>query len=202
VEDSWPPYADAQGNGLSKDIIQKAFDSVNVKVEFVTVPYARALRMAEFGKVHGAFNVTKQKSTTDKFNFGEVPILQAPASYYYPAASKLNFTTVADIPKGTTIALIIGYEYGNVYNIYRSRFDEVRVSNQKQIIQLLIRNRVDVAIMFDKVATYKLAEMGLSDNAIKKGKINHNSKIFVAFSKKKNTKNIIQKLDEGLIKIK
>ena len=82
AENSWPPFSNETGEGISKDIIQRAFYHVGVEVEFIVVPYARALRMAQLGKVDGAFNVTKQKSTTDKFAFGKVPILQVKASFF------------------------------------------------------------------------------------------------------------------------
>ena len=59
AENSWPPYSNESGDGASKDIIQRSFDNVGVDVEFIVVPYARALRMPQSGKVDGAFNVTK-----------------------------------------------------------------------------------------------------------------------------------------------
>lgn len=198
VENSWPPFSNETGDGISKDIIQRAFDHVGVDVEFVVVPYARALYLAQLGKVDGAFNVTKQKSTTDKFAFGKVPILQVKASFYYPKESSLNFNTVGDIPSGTSIALILDYEYGELYENSRSRFNEVRVSSQKQIIKLLQLGRVDMAIMFDDVAAYYLSELKLNKNDIKQGNINHTSDIYVAFNKRKELNDVILLLDEGL----
>lgn len=202
VENSWPPYSDINGNGISKDIIQKAFASVNINVEFVVVPYARALFLAEVGEVAGAFNVTKQESTTETFNFGEEAILQAEASFYYENTNKLNVKSANEISTGTSVALIIGYEYGNDYERNKHRFNEVWVSNQKQIIQLIRNKRVDLAIMFDEVAKYTLLEMGLDINAIKRGSINHKSDIYVAFNRKKETNQFIKLLDQGLRNIK
>ncbi|WP_159820979.1 substrate-binding periplasmic protein [Colwellia sp. 20A7] len=202
AENSWPPYSDEYGNGLSKNIIKAAYNAVNVNVEFISVPYARALKMTEQGQVDGAFNVTKQKSTFEIFNFGHVPILQATASFYYHNESPLNFTSVNEIPKGTSIGVIIGYEYGDNYEIYKSRFEEVRVASQSQLIGMLRNKRIDMAIMFDEVAKCKLKEMGLQLNDIKKGAINHKSNIYVAFSKLKNTNKAMILLDEGLIKLK
>lgn len=46
VENSWSPFSDTNGNGISKDIIQAAYNSVDTEVEFIAVPYARALKMA------------------------------------------------------------------------------------------------------------------------------------------------------------
>lgn len=202
VENSWPPYSDVNGNGISKDIIQKAFDSVNVKVEFIVLPYARALHMVEIGQVDGAFNVTKQESTIKNFNFGEEAILQAAASFYYSKDSEMDVLSANDIPTGSSVAVIIGYEYGNIYEQNKTRFKEVRVSNQKQIIQLILNKRVDLGIIFDEVANFTLTEMSLKADAIKKGHINHKSEIFVAFNKKENTKSIIKLFDQGLRNVK
>lgn len=198
AENSWPPYSNEAGEGISKDKIQRAFDSVGVDVEFIVVPYARALFLAQSGKVDGAFNVTKQKSTLDKFDFGKVPIVQVKASFYYQKESSLNFNTVDEIPAGTSIALIRDYEYGEPYETSRHKFNEVRVSSQKQIIKLLQLKRVDMAIMFDDVAEYYLSELKLNKNEIKKGHINHTSDIFVAFNKHKKLREVILLLDEGL----
>lgn len=198
VENSWPPYANQYGDGLSKQILQKAFANQGIQVSFVTVPYARALHLTEIGKVDGAFNVTKQTSTIEKFSFGQEPILVASASYYYPINSKFNYKSVADIPSGTTVAVILGYEYGNDYELNKHRFDEVKVSSQEQIIKLLLRNRADMAIMFDEVAKYHLTKMQLTEHAIIKGELNHTSHIFVAFNKDKALQTVIEKLDKGL----
>ncbi len=198
VENSWPPYADQNGNGISKQILQKALAHQGVQVSFVTVPYARALHLAEIGKVDGAFNVTKQASTLKKFAFGQEPILIASASYYYSKNTRFDYKSVTDIPSGTSIAVILGYEYGDKYEQQRHRFDEVKVSSQEQIIKLLRSNRVDMAIMFDEVASYYLKQMQLSEHAISKGHINHTSDIYVAFNKEKALEDVIKKLDSGL----
>ena len=202
VENSWPPYSDRNGDGISKDIILKAFDSVGVKVEFIVVPYARALYLAEIGQVDGAFNVTKQESTIKKFNFGDEAILQAVASFYYHKDSAMDVLSADEIPTGSSVAVIIGYEYGNNYEKNKSRFTEIRVSNQKQIIQLLRNKRVDLGIIFDEVAQYTLTEMALKPDAIKQGHMNHKSDIFVAFNQKEKTKSIIKLLDKGLRNLK
>jgi polar amino acid transport system substrate-binding protein len=202
AENSWPPYSNGKGDGISKELIQRALANFGVDVEFIVVPYARALLMAQSGKVDGAFNVTKQSSTIDKFAFGEVAILQANASFYYHKESNLHFKTVDDIPKGTSIALIIDYEYGELYEKSRMKFNEIRVSSQKQIIKLLQLKRVDMAIMFDDVAKHYLTELELHKDEIKQGNTNHTSDIYVAFNKRKALSKVITLLDQGLLKIR
>ena len=198
VEDSWPPFADKLGEGISKSIITKAYAYSGIEVEYIVVPYARALSMAEQGEVDGAFNVTKQDSTTAIFAFGNEPLLNVSASFYYPKNSTLNFNTSADIPSGTKVATIIGYEYGDGYSKHQHRFLESRVASQTQIVKLLQSKRVDMAIMFDEVAAHTLEEMGLTEQSIRRGKINHTSDIYVAFNKRLAGSKKIKNLDVGL----
>lgn len=198
AEDSWPPFATENGDGISRTIIEKAYAYSDTKVEFVVVPYARALSMVESGEVDGAFNVTKQASTETKFAFGELPLLNVSASFYYPRNGNLNYQSIADVPNGTSIATIIGYEYGDAYSAHKHRFEESRVASQEQIIKLLMSKRVDMAIMFDEVASFTLEQMQLKPDSIDKGNINHTSDIYVAFNKKLADSKKIRALDKGL----
>lgn len=198
AENSWPPFAKKDGSGISKTIIEKAYGYSGHTVKFITVPYARALNMAKRGSVDGAFNVTKQASTEADFAFGERALLKVSASFYYPKASKLSYTNSNSIPRGTSVATIIGYEYGDNYEKNRERFDEVRVATQAQIVNLLKAGRVDMAIMFDEVASFTLEQMKLPAGEIKKGHINHTSDIYVAFNKSLANSSIIKDLDLGL----
>lgn len=43
VEDSWPPYSDADGQGISTNILKQAFSSVGIKLISKVYPYARVL---------------------------------------------------------------------------------------------------------------------------------------------------------------
>ncbi|WP_416305917.1 substrate-binding periplasmic protein [Neptunicella sp. SCSIO 80796] len=201
AEDSWPPYANEQGEGISHNIIQSAFNAVGIKVKFVVAPYARALRLTEQGQVHGCFNVTKQSTTLRKFRFGDQKLFDAPVSFYFNKASLLHFDRVEHAPDGMTVGVIIGYEYGDIYLKQSHRFTEVKVSNQKQLIGLLRAGKVQTAIMFDKVAEYTLQQMGLPENVIVKGPASEPSEIFVAFSKSQQFTEmdwLINQFDQGM----
>lgn len=202
VEDNWPPYAKSDGSGISRSIIEKALAFSDTRAEFIVVPYARALKMAENGEVDGVFNVTRQASTMQKFVFGQEPLLQASASFYYAPGIRADYQDVSQIPDSTSIALIIGYEYGDMYERHRPRFREVRVSSQQQIIMLLRKKKVQMAIMFDQVARHTVNQMPLKQLP-RKGQINHTSNIYLAFSPRaKQLENKIKLLDSGLQKLK
>lgn len=97
------------------------------------------------------------------------------------------------------MGVIIDYEYGDEYTQHQHRFKQHAVNNQSQIINMLLTQRIDGAIMFDEVALYNLNQMGLPEDAIEKGAINHVSEIYVAFSKKNpQHQQLARDLDQGL----
>lgn len=203
VEDSWPPYADKNGEGISVELVRAALQSVGQPVVFEVRPYARVLREVESGKLDGGFNVTRQSSTEARFVFGHSPLLVAKGSYYFAPQRVLAFSAPDQIPDGTRVGTIIGYEYGNQYELNRARFSESRVGNQRQIIKMLMAGRLDVAVMFDRVAAYTLAEMDLPSNVLRKGATNHSSDIYVVFSRVNPlAKEYARMLDLGLQRIK
>ena len=199
AESSWPPFAKEDGQGISRQIIEQAYALTDTHVSFVIVPYARALHLTKLGEVDGAFNVTRQASTEREYLFGDEPLLQASASFYFQADSELNFASILDAPNRISVAVIIGYEYGDLYDQQRQRFNELAVTSQRQIIQMLRHGRVQAAIMFDEVAAYHLQQMKLPTNSIRQGPLNHVSDIYVAFSPSRpSAREAMLRLDKGL----
>ena len=203
VEDSWPPYSNSYGEGLSKRIVVAAFNAMDQTVSFVVHPYARVLRDVESGILDGGFNVTRQKSTQERFIFGEEPLLQARASFYYPSNNQFALGPQEGIADGARVGLIIDYEYGDTYDARRHKYHEVRVGQQSQIVRMLVAGRLDVAIMFDRVARSTMETMGMAQDSIKRGALNHSSDIYLVFSKKNPlAEDYARQFDRGLKIIK
>lgn len=205
VEDSWPPYAGTNGQGIATSIIEKALAEVDIRLFLKVAPYARVLDEVEKGLVVGGYNVTRQESTNKQFLFGQQAVLTASASLYFSTENTQaqQYNSIADIPAGSSIGLIIDYEYGDLFEQHKNRFNEVRVSSQEQIINMLRLGRIDCAILFDAVASHTLKSMKLPEDSILKGPLNHTSDIYVAFSRShKQAKYFADKLDQGLVKIK
>jgi polar amino acid transport system substrate-binding protein len=201
AEDSWPPFADEVGNGISHNLIRQAFKQVDVDVSTIVVPYTRGLIMTERGSVDGVFNVTKEQSTINRFIFGNEPLFTVTASFFFAK----EHPTIADnkwqIPIKSTIGIVSGYEYGDEFTtlVEQLQLHVITVNSQRQLINLLLVGRIDTAIMYDLVADVYIEQMGVSRN-IKAKFNNHTSKIFVAFSKlNPQAEHISQLLDKGLL---
>ncbi|MDK2779123.1 MAG: transporter substrate-binding domain-containing protein [Pseudomonadota bacterium] len=203
AEDAWPPFSDSQGKGYSRELATAAFQSAGITLEVQTVPYARALSMTSAGETDACWNVTRQPSTEATFVFGEVPLFQATASYYYKTGQQRDYRRPADIPDGTRIAVINGYEYGSEFERHRRRFNLIEVSKQKQILSLLVNERVDMAIFFDRVFDYTMAHSHLDRSLFIRGELNHVSDIYIAFSPANpQSEKYARLLDDGLRTLK
>ncbi|EQC47430.1 ABC transporter substrate-binding protein [Bacteriovorax sp. Seq25_V] len=201
VEDSWPPYADANGEGISKELVLAAYKSVGLIPDIKVYPYSRVLNLVENGELIGGFNVTRQDSTMAKFLFGEQYLFKAPASIYYNKAQ--SFSSLKDIPDGFNLGVIRGYEYGDEFEKEKGRFKVVHVNTQEQLLNMLARKRLQGVILFELVKDYTVNFYNIKSVKFFKGFHNQTSFIYVAFSKKNPKASFYaKKLDEGLKNIR
>jgi polar amino acid transport system substrate-binding protein len=184
AEDSWPPYSDKNGQGISTNIINAAFAKVGVTTKIQVRNYARVLQDVKAGLLDAGYNVTRQKKTERDFIFGSEPILQAKAYWYFPANNKITFKSLDQLPDGYRVGCILDYEYGDIYEQERHRFKEIKVPHQAQLIKMLQQGRIDAALMFEEEANQAVRELGLPQEIITKGMLNHTSDIYLAFSRK------------------
>lgn len=199
AEDSWPPFSDSNGQGLSRQIATAAFGHSGYTLDINVVPYARALRQVEQGLADACWNVTRQANTEARYHFGEEPLLQADISFFYRADTPLHYTGFAEIPSGTKIGVIIDYEYGDEFEKHKNRFKLWPVSTQKSLLYMLKAHRFDVVLMFDKVFDANVRLLELNPEDYKKGHNFYTSDIYIAFdAANDNAELYSQALDAGL----
>lgn len=198
AEDNWPPFSDERGRGLSTAIVSAALKFSGYQVKTIAVPYARALYYTEQNTTNGCWNVTKQRSTEQKFLFHQIPLFKAGSSFYYFKNTK-PYPSVKEIPDGAVVGVILGYEYGDLFEEHKARFQLVEVSNHEQLLALLNDNKLDLAIFFDDVLNYYLQRLKRKDLQIVRGQLNYISEIFVAFNQDDvNNEARAAALDHGL----
>ena len=201
AEDSWPPFADAQGMGLSHRLVQRAFASESIEVESLVVPYNRGLILTEQGKVNAVFNVARQQSTETRFLFGSEPLFLASASFYQLKDKPPIAADKWSLPPGSRIGIVRGYEYGDEFD--RLPNIELKVAdNQYQLLNLLLTHKLDAVVMYDKVAGEFLHTTGVAPEVYPVFS-NHTSELFLAFDKgAAESAALAQALDRGLKHLK
>ncbi len=202
AEDNWPPFSDANGRGLSFQLVKAALAPQGYRLQLTAVPYARALHLTAHGKTDALWNVTRQTNTSRDFVLHQTPLFQAASSFYYAQHAK-PYRSVAEIPDNTVVGVILGYEYGDLYEKHKHRFKLVEVSQHLQLIQLLQQQRVELAIFFDDVLQWYLQQEPVEGTLPVRGQLNHVSDIFVAFYKDSpRSKVLAGALDRGLAQLK
>lgn len=202
AEDSWPPYSDEHGQGISTELIKAAFAQSNLIPSFQVLPYARVLHDLTSGKIDGGYNVTRQSTTETRFLFGKVPLLTVESYWFFRPDTFAQIKRIEDIPAKFRVGIIRDYEYGDVYEQHRSRFSEAQLTQQSQIIRMLKQGRIDAAVMFDREAEFALKKMGLDEGALEKRFLNHRGDVYLAFSHKSpRALWLSQELDKGLLKL-
>lgn len=203
AEDSWPPYSDEQGQGISTELIKAAFAKSGLYPSFQVLPYARVLHDLSSGKIDGGYNVTLQTTTKDKYLFGKVPLLSVESYWFFIPGSFPNIKSIEDIPAKFRVGIIRDYEYGDIYEQHRQRFNEIQLTQQSQIIRLLKQGRIDAAVMFDREAEYVFKKMGLDKNVFEKRFLNHRGDVYLAFSHQSpRALWLSQEFDKGLLMLR
>ncbi|MEH6650482.1 MAG: transporter substrate-binding domain-containing protein [Motiliproteus sp.] len=203
AEDSWPPFSDQSGNGISKRIATAAFALSDIEIRTLVVPYARALKLTEGGRVDGCWNVTRQQNTESMFYFGNEPLLKADISFVYKTSTPGRFTSISDLPDGLSIGVIIDYEYGDEFEQQKHRFNIYEARGQIQLLKMLDGNRVAVALMFDDVYREVLQKSSYSPQLFHQGVMFYTSDIYIAFNKNSFLSPVYaDALDKGLIELR
>lgn len=203
AENSWPPYSDENGQGISTQLIKAAYAKAGLTPSFQVLPYARVLHDLESGKIDGGYNVTLQSTTKDKYIFGQVPLLRVEAYWFFIPGTHAAIKSIKDIPDKFRVGVIRDYEYGDIYENHRRRFNEIQVSQQSQIIRMLKQGRIDAAVMFDHEAKFALKGMQLDTTIFDKRFLNHSGDVYVAFSHKSpRARWLAEQLDKGLNELK
>lgn len=201
VEDSWEPYANADGTGMSVEIVREAYRSVGMDVNFEVLPYARLLLEVKAGRYVGGFNVAREASRENDFLWGGEMLFLARAHYYQHVSRPLSARSSRELRHGERIGVIRGYEYGDLFHD-NDAIAKIWADRHDQIIRMLQIGRVDSVILFEKTANLFFREMHLGEEILAAFP-SEPSRIYVAFSRSHPLAGYyLGKLDEGLARIR
>lgn len=184
AEDSWPPFSDRRGNGISYNLAKAALATQGYDLKKIVVPYARALQLTRSGKVDACWNVTRQYNTEEDFLFGDEPLFNADISFYYSVDRPSGFDSIESVPSDTRVGVILGYEYGDAFEQHKNRFKLVALPSQASLLKMMDAGRLDVVLMFDKVFDSVVASQKFEKEKFRKGNTFYTSQIYIAFSAK------------------
>ena len=111
VEDDAAPWSHSNGTGYANDLVVAAFKAVGVDVELRVVPYARCKRMAVRGTAAGCFSMSPSPEFDGTVELSARPLFSPYAGYFYNVNKPPRAARQDDLPAGTVVGTVIGYEY-------------------------------------------------------------------------------------------
>ncbi len=161
AEDDWYPYSGARGGrpvGMVPEIVLAAYAAVDVRVELVSLPYARCMKLAATSHLLGCFDTLRNPLVEQQYRWARQPLLRARINIYAKAGMAQGSdkpVQLADL-RGKLVAVTNGYEYGMAFDGDAAMRRDVGTSDLFAL-QKLARGRVDYALVYDRVVDTLLA---------------------------------------------
>ncbi|MBC3880741.1 transporter substrate-binding domain-containing protein [Undibacterium sp. LX40W] len=204
-EDDWYPYSaqkDGKLRGFAVEVIEAAYASVDVTVNFKSAPYARCLMLVETGQELGCFDSLKDSKLSAEFLFHQEPIFKAEIGIYGLITSEESGLRASDM-SGRKVGLTHGYTYTDAIDKDSSIQREEAPTDLSNLRKLLLK-RSEYSLVYTRIVDYLVHRYPQEfKGKIKQvGTINVD-RLYVSFSKKREeSAKYAALLDQGLRKIK
>jgi polar amino acid transport system substrate-binding protein len=148
----YPPYeysVNGKIEGLSVEVVEAVFQRMKQPIELIELPFSRALKYLENGKVDGAFQLILTAERQKYTDFSHEIIVNETVSGFALTDSLLDYSKQFKDLTGLRIAMLQDFSYGNTMDeaIINGMFRDVkRLTNVTDMFLLLASNHVDLVI--------------------------------------------------------
>lgn len=204
-EDNWYPYAalkDGKISGFAVDVIEAAYAKMDIKVEFISAPYARCLMLTKSGRALGCFDSLNDVTLAPDFLFHREPLFKGTIGIYAISENQSKSVSVVDL-HGHTVGVTHEYTYGDAIESDKKIIREVAPSDLSNLRKLLIHHS-DFSLVYTRIVDYlQVAYPDEFKGKIRQVGVAFEDNLFVSFSKTwPDAKRYANLLDQGLIAIR
>lgn len=203
VADSYPPYQYEENGilkGIDHDIITRAFKEHGIEIETRLFKWDVCIEQMEKKEADGIFQITRTPERERIFLFSK-PLRTARTVFYRNAKSSLNLMKDVELSvqlEGYRLGVLAGYSYDFIIDSLQ-RSLKAEVNNQESLLEGLIKEEFDLAIMDMGVAAYLLKKKRINGIERIEG-YEIKRKLHVAFQK--NLIELVNLFNSGLDRIK
>jgi ABC-type amino acid transport substrate-binding protein len=167
VEDEADPWSRRDGSGYANDLVRAAFTAAGVDVTLHVMPYARCKQMAIEGTMPACVSMSANVLRPDPVTFSPAPLFVFASDYFVNRNRALSATQASDLPRGTTVGVVLGYEYPeSIYRLSREGVIVLDYSASETInLRKVVAGRLDAAMVnHDELKTvdYALKTAGVA----------------------------------------
>jgi polar amino acid transport system substrate-binding protein len=148
VEDEADPFSRPDGTGYANDVVRAAYQAVGVKVRLEVVPYARCKANVLAAKVAGCFSMSWERGFEGRLMFSERPLFSVHAMLVSDPRHPMAAKRPEDIPSGTVVGIVNGYEYPAAVAALASRGVVLEPTGSEETnLRKLAAGRIDAAVL-------------------------------------------------------
>ncbi len=148
VEDEADPFSRPDGSGYANDVVRAAFHAVGVKARLEVVPYARCKANVLGAKVAACFSMSWEPGFAGRLAFSDVPLFSVHAMLVSDLRRPMSARRPEDIPAGTVVGIVNGYEYPAAVAALASRGVVLEpTASEETNLRKLAAGRIDAAVL-------------------------------------------------------
>ena len=153
----WRPYVSKSDKspGSSREVIVKAFKAVGHEVKFEFLPWIRAMKYAESGKVDAIAPIYHSKKREELFYFSS-SFQASPLVLFKNSKSKINYKEQKDL-EAYSLGLVRGYK-NTEYIDSNDKISKSYVLKDLFNVKKLAQNHVDLIVIDEFVGKLLIAE--------------------------------------------
>jgi polar amino acid transport system substrate-binding protein len=201
-----------KGNGIDCDIIRQALKVSGMEVQFMFVPAARSLKMAQDGEAVASLPWTKRPGREEDFLFSEPVIKKDCEVFFTLKGTPFDWDAASrkyERLKGKSVGAVIAYNYGDPFETAeKDRTIHVeRVSTDKINFDKLFGKRVDAIIAKRMVGKFILDNLYTAEQRSQIVQFNENNDTqendFLVVSKKNpEAEKVLKAVNAGIQELK
>ena len=205
AEDDWAPYCerdkeDGQPRGLAPELVKAVFAAEGIEIVFRTLPFARCMHDAKSGKLAGCFNATITEENRYQYHWHDTPMFEEDLAIFALASEPQRDLKLTSL-EGKRVGITLGYTYPTDF-MENPRIIRFQAKSDAQILEMLVRGRVDYILMNGMPGYLKIQQKQLTGKVVKVGKLSTDG-FWLAFSRNApQGETLAKRFEQGLQKIK
>ncbi len=204
VYTDWYPYTyldNGKPSGFEIEILDAVMKNLGIQVVFVSYPWKRCLNNLKEGKADILISLLKTPDRETFAHFPDTHISISKTVFFTKKDSRISFNGSYEDLKDFNIGVIMGFSYNTAFD--QAVFLKIDSSvDTRTLITKLLNNRHDLAAENQAVITAYANRMGVRDKIRFLDPPIHTEKLYVGFSKAKNTEKLCLDFSRALKKFK
>ncbi len=203
IDNANPPfmYQEAgQAKGLYPLLLQAVFQRAGVSVELRAMPWKRALRMGENGRV-GIGGIYKTAARLEVFDYSQ-PLFEEKLLIYVRKGAAIKFEQIGDL-YDKRIGVIRGWSYTDAFDeaLKNGRILASQSSSDEANFRMLASGRLDAVIAIELAGQHLIQQLQLRNVQALEPPLSINP-TYLVFGKKAQQQALLQRFDQSLLEMR